>query len=184
MDAANRAPRCNHVKANGVRCASPAMRELPFCFFHEKFYNPAYDDSFPPLEDANSVQCAILQVLNALKRKVITPLEARVFLYGLKAAAINSRRTTFEPIMQAQVTEYPLARRQQKDSSDHRQQNDSSDHRGQQEDLPNCIVIPSIARDLLLPLGWVRALALTRRNQLPFIPPEALHPPPTLLTSN
>jgi hypothetical protein len=36
--------------------------------------------------------------------------EARVFLYGLKAAAINSRRTTFEPIMQAQVTEYPLAR--------------------------------------------------------------------------
>jgi hypothetical protein len=111
MDAANRAPRCQHIKANGVRCASPAMRELPFCFFHEKFYNPPYDDSFPPLEDANSVQCAILQVLNALKRKMITPLEARVFLYGLKAAAINSRRTTFEPIMQAQVTEYPFARR-------------------------------------------------------------------------
>src|SRR4051812_45654604 len=113
MDAANRAPRCMHVKANGVRCASPAMRADPFCFFHEKFYNPAYDDSFPPLEDANSVQCAILQVLNALKRKVITPLEARVFLYGLKAAAINSRRTTFEPIMLAQVTEYPNACRQQ-----------------------------------------------------------------------
>jgi len=115
MDAANRAPRCQHIKANGVRCASPAMRELPFCFFHEKFYNPPYDDSFPPLEDANSVQCAILQVLNLLKTKSITPLEARVMLYGLKAASINSRRTTFEPIMQAQVTEYPSFRRAQEE---------------------------------------------------------------------
>ena len=70
------------------------MREQPFCFFHEKFYNPPYDDSFPPLEDANSVQCAILQVLNGLKTKAITPLEARVLLYGLKAASINSRRLT------------------------------------------------------------------------------------------
>ena len=118
MDAANRAPRCQHIRANGVRCASPAMRELPFCFFHEKFYNPPYDDSFPPLEDANSVQCAILQVLNGLKTKAITPLEARVMLYGLKAASINSRRTTFEPIMEAQVTEYPGLRRQPKDSSE------------------------------------------------------------------
>jgi hypothetical protein len=116
MDAANKAPRCQHIKANGVRCKSPAMRELPFCFFHEKFYNPPYDDSFPPLEDANSVQCAILQVLNGLKTKSITVVEARAMLYGLKAASINSRRTTFEPIMQAQVTEYPSSLRQQRDS--------------------------------------------------------------------
>ena len=109
MDAANKAPRCQHIKANGVRCASPAMRELEFCFFHEKFYNPPYDDSFPPLEDANAVQCAILQVLNGLKSKAITVSEARAMLYGLKAASINSRRTTFEPIMQAQVTELPSA---------------------------------------------------------------------------
>src|SRR6185369_14004569 len=83
--AADRAARCHHVKANGVQCKSPAMRGQPFCFFHEKFYNPPYDDCFPPLEDANSVQCAILQVLNGLKSKLITPLEARVYLYGLKA---------------------------------------------------------------------------------------------------
>jgi hypothetical protein len=106
MAAPNAATRCHHVKANGVACKSPAMREQPFCFFHEKFYNPPYDDSFPPLEDANSVQCAILQVLNGLKSKLITPLEARVYLYGLKAASINARRTNFEPV-QDQVTEYP-----------------------------------------------------------------------------
>jgi hypothetical protein len=104
---ANRAARCFHVKANGVQCKSPAMRGQPFCFFHEKFYNPPYDDSFPPLEDANSVQCAILQVLNGLKSKLITPLEARVYLYGLKAASINARRTRFETI-EDQVTEYPM----------------------------------------------------------------------------
>jgi hypothetical protein len=132
MDAANRAPRCQHIKANGVQCKSPAMRELPFCFFHEKFYNPPYDDSFPPLEDANSVQCAILQVLNGLKTKSITPLEARVMLYGLKAASINSRRTTFEPIMQAQVTEYPSFRRAQQEL--------------QQSTAADRVVIPSAAQ--------------------------------------
>jgi hypothetical protein len=98
------------VKANGVQCKSPAMRGQPFCFFHEKFYNPPYDDCFPPLEDANSVQCAILQVLNGLKSKLITPLEARVYLYGLKAASINARRTNFETV-QDQVTEHPAGRR-------------------------------------------------------------------------
>src|SRR6267142_2358613 len=132
MDKANKAPRCQHIKANGVQCKSPAMRELPFCFFHEKFYNPPYDDSFPPLEDANSVQCAILQVLNLLKTKSITPLEARVMLYGLKAASINSRRTTFEPIMQAQVTEYPSFRRAQEEL--------------QQSTAADRVVIPSAAQ--------------------------------------
>ena len=106
---ANRAARCFHVKANGVQCKSPAMRGQPFCFFHEKFYNPVYDDSFPPLEDANSVQCAILQVLNGLKSKLITPLEARVYLYGLKAASINARSTNFDRprASESQVTELP-----------------------------------------------------------------------------
>ena len=107
LETANATPRCQHVKANGVRCKSPAMRKLDFCFFHEKFYNPPYDDSFPPLEDANSVQCAILQVLNGLKTKVITLAEARVMLYGLKAASINARSTNFEPRFVPQVIEYP-----------------------------------------------------------------------------
>jgi hypothetical protein len=108
VEEANRAPRCMHVKANGVRCQSPAMRRQSFCFFHDRFYNPRYDDSFPPLEDANSVQCAILQVLNQLRYRVITVPEARTFLFGLKAASINARCTDFEPT-HPQVTEMPYA---------------------------------------------------------------------------
>jgi hypothetical protein len=108
LAAADAAARCNHVKANGVRCQSPAMRRQSFCFFHDRFYNPRYDDSFPPLEDANSVQCAILQVLNQLRYRVITVPEARTFLFGLKAASINARCTDFEPT-HPQVTEMPYA---------------------------------------------------------------------------
>ena len=93
-----------HVKANGVRCKSPAMRELPFCFFHEKFYNPPYDDSFPPLEDANSVQCAILQVLNGLKTKVITPVEARVMLYVTRNFVVDRTSGALELMRQDGVT--------------------------------------------------------------------------------
>jgi len=106
------APRCQHVKTNGVRCKSPAMRTLNFCFYHEKIYNPPYEESFPALEDANSVQLALLQVLNGLKYRSITLTEARVMIYALKAASINVRRTNFEPIMTPQVTEFPSWYRQ------------------------------------------------------------------------
>ena len=114
---AHRSPRCLHVKSNGVPCGSPAMRRNPFCFFHDRYYNAPTDDTFPPLEDSNAVQVALMQVLQRLRREALRPgpLDLRLvnsLLYGLQTAAFNSKRTSFDPAgFRSQiVTDHPLAR--------------------------------------------------------------------------
>src|SRR5258706_4432149 len=95
--AADAAPRCKHVKMNGVRCGSPALRRQPFCWFHERLYNPPFEDEFPMLEDANAIQVGIMQVLDGLRRKRIDTRSAATMLYGLQTASANARRTNLEP---------------------------------------------------------------------------------------
>jgi hypothetical protein len=113
---AHRSPRCLHVKSNGVRCGSPAMRRNPFCFFHDRYYNAPAEDTFPPLEDANAVQVALMQVLQRLRREALRPgaLDLRAvnsLLYGLQTAAFNAKRTSFDPVgfRNEIVTDDPLA---------------------------------------------------------------------------
>src|SRR5438045_2060286 len=57
---AERAPRCCHIKTNGLRCGSPSLRANVLCFFHDKWLNSAADDVLPPLEDGNGVQFALM----------------------------------------------------------------------------------------------------------------------------
>ena len=95
---ANRAMRCGHIKANGVPCGSPALHDNVYCFFHDRVHNPPYEDGFPALEDANSIQLAIMQVLDALQRRAIDRLAANTLLYGLQTASANLRRVNFEPL--------------------------------------------------------------------------------------
>lgn len=101
LDQAHRSPRCMHVRSNGVRCGSPAMRRNAFCFFHDRYYNAPAEDTFPPLEDANAIQVALMQVLERLRREALRPgsLDLRAvnsLLYGLQTAAFNSKRTSFD----------------------------------------------------------------------------------------
>jgi hypothetical protein len=49
------------------------------------------------LEDANSIQIAIMQVLNLLLTGRIVHKTAVLALYGLRAASSNLRRTSFDP---------------------------------------------------------------------------------------
>lgn len=90
--AARSAPRCNHVRGNGYRCGSPALRGRPFCFFHHKIHNRPWDAGFPPLEDAWSVQIAVMQVLDALRSGRLDVTAARTYLYGLRLAARVEQR--------------------------------------------------------------------------------------------
>ena len=87
IEAAHKAPRCYHVKVNGVRCGSPAMHGDVHCYFHTRIYNPPIEDGFPPLEDANAVQLAIMQVLQALVKKRMEVRVAATLLYGLQTAS-------------------------------------------------------------------------------------------------
>lgn len=114
---ADQAPRCVFVKANGLRCGSPAMREEPFCFFHDRWLNRPAEDSFPPLEDHNSIQLALMQVIERLRREVfragsLDPRLVKPLIFALKVAAQNARHTSFDGagFRDRFVTEMPSAR--------------------------------------------------------------------------
>jgi hypothetical protein len=98
-------PLCNHVKANGTVCESPALQDKPFCFFHAAAHDRVKRQrraarhklpfQLPLLEDAESVQLAIGDTLNALLSGQIDHKTAGLILYGLQTAAGNIRHTKF-----------------------------------------------------------------------------------------
>ena len=110
LQAAREAPRCMHVRANGVRCGSPAMRENAFCYFHDRIYNRPYEQEFPPLEDAASIQLAIMQVLDGLRRGKLDRGVANSLLFGLQTASANLKRAedSLQPFPWKVVTQDPV----------------------------------------------------------------------------
>ena len=99
-------PRCQHVKMNGTQCGSPALRCRRHCFFHERIRREqakiAADLSaqrlfdLPLLEDANSVQMALMKVIQMLGAGRLDHKTAGLMLYALQTASVNLRNTTFE----------------------------------------------------------------------------------------
>jgi len=99
-------PRCQHVKMNGTQCGSPALRRRRHCFFHERIRREkariAADASahhafdLPLLEDANSVQMALMKVIQMLGSGRLDHKTAALMLYALQTASSNLRNATFE----------------------------------------------------------------------------------------
>jgi hypothetical protein len=101
--------RCQHLKINGTQCGSPALRRNRFCFFHKRFQDeriklstdrarrgvPTFE--LPVLEDANSIQIALMQVIRLLVAQQIDHKTASLLLYALQTASSNLRMTRFEP---------------------------------------------------------------------------------------
>ncbi len=101
--------RCQHIKVNGVQCGSPSLKNKKFCFFHEKSRQRRFAMSanrprcwhlaleLPLLEDANSIQVALMQVMRLLLSRRIEHKTAALLLYALQTASSNLRHTKFEP---------------------------------------------------------------------------------------
>jgi hypothetical protein len=108
-------PRCQHLKINGTQCGSPALRRNQFCYFHKKWHDNrvvlngtrarsarvALD--LPVLEDANSIQVALMQVMRLLLTNQIDHKTAALLFYALQTASSNLRATSFEPLPQQVV---------------------------------------------------------------------------------
>src|SRR5205085_410060 len=91
---------CQHVKTNGVQCKSPALRGHDWCYFHGAINRPRrQSDPFvlPALEDANAIQLAVQEVIEALLGKRIDNKRAGLLLYALQIASANLKRVNFEP---------------------------------------------------------------------------------------
>lgn len=96
---------CDHLKADGVYCSSPALTNQRYCYFHlnararrvqaahAKLHNQPFRLHLPILDNQHSILAGIQQVLDALAAGHIRAREAAVYLYGLQqaAAALKSR---------------------------------------------------------------------------------------------
>jgi hypothetical protein len=103
--------RCQHLKINGTQCGSPALRRNRFCFFHKRFQDEQIKLSadrsrrgvatftLPVLEDANSIQIALMQVMRLLVSRQIDHKTASLLLYALQTASTNLRMTNFKPFI-------------------------------------------------------------------------------------
>jgi hypothetical protein len=92
---------CRHIKSDGQRCRSAALRGKPYCFFHMKFDRMQKRDTphIPPLEDSTSILLAIGQVIRALNFETMDCKRAALMLYGLQIAATVARqREHAEPV--------------------------------------------------------------------------------------
>lgn len=114
LEQADDAPRCMYIKADGVRCGSPRMKEGELCYAHQRMAKArALKLRITNLEDANSVQVAVMDVLRALSDGQITERKASLMFYGLQTAAANVVRLTFHKTPEKMVLEDTAAMREQ-----------------------------------------------------------------------
>ena len=93
LEAANTAPRCQHIRLNGVRCGAPALTGGSLCRLHTHALHPKRPDyRLPFVEDASSAQLALNQILRALQDKAYDLKTCALMLYDLQIACSNLKR--------------------------------------------------------------------------------------------
>lgn len=95
---------CRHIFTSGKKWQSPALKDQSFCYFHsntrkrpspeKERYIPSQDTALnlSPLEDSDSIQLALSDVVLALAANRIDSRRARILIYGLQVASQNNRR--------------------------------------------------------------------------------------------
>ena len=125
---------CRHIKTNGERCASPALRDHAFCYFHRTLaqrhakpepeiptiihpLDPSREPhlaatqptlNLPPLEDRESIQLAASMIVGALASNSLDTKRAATLLYGLQVASANARNLKHRPSLDYLVTQTTL----------------------------------------------------------------------------
>src|SRR5579863_941818 len=109
--------RCQHIKVNGTQCGCPALRTRKLCFFHQRSEDEraqfaadrarktASSLDLPLLEDANSIQLSLSQIMHRIVTGQIETRTAGVLVYLLQTASGNLRRVNFSPYMHSVVVD-------------------------------------------------------------------------------
>ena len=105
---------CRHIKSSGRKCDAPAMRGLPYCYFHMKLHRRLHhqpsataadstpgklDDAaldLPVMEDLTAVRLALTQVIQDLGAKRLDYHRAGRLLYGIQIASQLVERPKYE----------------------------------------------------------------------------------------
>src|SRR5579859_3643481 len=106
-------PTCTHIRVTGVRCGSPSLRGEQFCYFHQRMHRgvrtPPQARLHPVamIEDEESIQAALMEVINALMRNTIDLKRANLILRALHIAVKNAARVHYKIYSKESVTEIP-----------------------------------------------------------------------------
>ncbi len=104
--------RCQHIKVNGTQCGSPALRDSKCCYYQVRYHWPKLEalqnnnewrKPTATLEDANSIQVSLANVMERLVMQEIDHKTAALLLYALQTASMNLKRTSLEPELPTQV---------------------------------------------------------------------------------
>jgi len=98
--------RCQHIKVNGTQCGSPALRDEKYCYYHlhchqknmeiKRNFPERANITLPTLEDANSIQVGLAEVMRLVVTNQIDHRTAALLLHALRTASINLKRTSFD----------------------------------------------------------------------------------------
>jgi|GEM_PF-4826660 len=92
-DAPSPYPLCQHLKACGTPCGSPALRNKRHCYFHNKMRKPSLTLSVSHhLDSPHGIQLAIQNVLIKLLDGKIDHKAAGLAFYGLQLASSNFKQ--------------------------------------------------------------------------------------------
>lgn len=96
--AALQAPRCQHIRLNGQRCAAPALRGQEHCHFHDSARHAAHTISsdLPFIEDATSLQFVLMDVIRTLATGHADYKYCALMLYALQIAGANLKNLRAE----------------------------------------------------------------------------------------
>ena len=86
-----RFPLCHHIKDDGVRCGSPALRGKDLCYFHHRQARRPLPAYIPPLNNRASIQHALSQLMRAAFAGRVHDDRLRSMVYTLQVALTNLR---------------------------------------------------------------------------------------------
>ena len=85
---------CRHIKTNGLRCESPALKGQPFCYYHSKAHSVGAEPhlkygplQLPTPEDAASIQLSVARINDAVINGRIDLKKAASLINAIKVAA-------------------------------------------------------------------------------------------------
>ena len=85
-------PICEHIKDNGIRCGTPALRGRTLCYHHDRLFrrhriaNSAACIQVPSLTTERNIRRATTNVLRACRDGQLPPEVANTMLYGFQIA--------------------------------------------------------------------------------------------------
>jgi hypothetical protein len=86
--------KCRHIKPNGLRCDSPALKQAYFCYFHTKIHTVGAEPNLkygpmllPAPEGSAAIMLSIAKINDGLLSGRIDTKQAGVLLYSMQVAS-------------------------------------------------------------------------------------------------